>query len=82
MTMILEHLENYAVVLASKSPRRQELLKGMGIRFTCLTKDIPEDYPEMPVMDAINTISLPQNILSSMINQTIFAVADTDVRPI
>ena len=42
----------------------------------------PEDYPEMPVMDAINTISLPQNILSSMINQTIFAVADTDVRPI
>ena len=23
----------------------------------------PEDYPEMPVMDAINTISLPQNIL-------------------
>lgn len=49
MTMILEHLENYAVVLASKSPRRQELLKGMGIRFTCLTKDIPEDYPEMPL---------------------------------
>ena len=41
-----------------------------------------EDYPEMPVLDAINTISLPQKILRSMINQTIFAVADTDVRPI
>ena len=42
----------------------------------------PEDYPEMPVLDPINTISLPQKILRSMINQTIFAVADTDVRPI
>ncbi len=41
-----------------------------------------EDYPEMPVLDAINSISLPQKILRSMINQTIFAVADTDVRPI
>ena len=40
------------------------------------------DYPEMPVMDVLNTVSLPQNILRSMINQTIFAVADTDVRPI
>ena len=47
--MILEHLDNYAVVLASKSPRRQELLKGMGVRFTCVTKEIPEDYPEMPL---------------------------------
>ena len=41
-----------------------------------------EDYPEMPMMDVLNTISLPQKILRSMINQTIFAVADTDVRPI
>lgn len=47
--MILEHLDKYAVVLASKSPRRQELLKGMGVRFTCVTKEIPEDYPEMPL---------------------------------
>ena len=41
-----------------------------------------QDYPEMPVVDVVNTISLPQKILRSMINQTIFAVADTDVRPI
>ena len=40
------------------------------------------DYPEMPVVDVVNTISLPQKILRSMIDQTIFAVADTDVRPI
>lgn len=42
----------------------------------------PEDYPEMPVVDGVNNIALPQKILASMINQTIFAVADNDVRPI
>ncbi len=41
-----------------------------------------EDYPEMPMIDVLNTVSLPQKILRSMINQTIFAVADNDVRPI
>lgn len=42
----------------------------------------PEDYPEMPVVDGVNNIALPQKILGSMINQTIFAVADNDMRPI
>lgn len=46
--MILEHLKNYTVVLASKSPRRQELLKGMGVAFVCLTKETPESYPDLP----------------------------------
>lgn len=46
--MILEHLDRYSVVLASKSPRRQELLKGMGVKFATLIKETPEDYPEMP----------------------------------
>lgn len=41
-----------------------------------------EDYPEMPVVDGLNNISLPQKILKSMINQTLFAVSDNDVRPI
>jgi septum formation protein len=46
--MVFEHLERYTVVLASKSPRRQELLKGMGVPFVCITKETPEDYPDMP----------------------------------
>lgn len=41
-----------------------------------------EDYPEMPGVDGLNTLSLPQKTLRSMINQTIFAVSDSDVRPI
>ena len=40
------------------------------------------DYPEMPSVDVVNNIKLPQKTLRSMINQTIFAVATSDVRPI
>ena len=40
------------------------------------------DYPEMPNVDGVNDITLPQGTLRSMIDQTIFAVATTDVRPI
>ena len=42
----------------------------------------PEDYPEMPDVDGLNDIVIPQNMLRSMINQTLFAVSDSDVRPI
>ena len=42
----------------------------------------PDDYPELPTVEGINHISLPQKILKSMINQTLFAVSDSDVRPI
>ena len=48
LAMILDHLDNYSVVLASKSPRRQELLRGMGVKFITFTKETPEDYPDMP----------------------------------
>lgn len=42
----------------------------------------PEDYPEMPNVEGMNTIELPQKLLKSMINQTSFAIATTDARPI
>ena len=46
--MILGHLDKYKIVLASKSPRRQELLRGMGVHFVTITKETPEDHPDMP----------------------------------
>ena len=46
---MLSNLNKYQVVLASKSPRRQELLRGMGVDFMVLTKEIVETYPaDMP----------------------------------
>jgi len=45
--MILQNLENYDIILASKSPRRKQLLKELGIDFKVFVLDsIPEDYPE------------------------------------
>ena len=38
-------LENKHIILASKSPRRQQLFKELGINFTVQTKDINESYP-------------------------------------
>lgn len=34
------------LVLASKSPRRKEILQAAGISFDIITADTPEDYPE------------------------------------
>ncbi|MCZ4244443.1 Maf family protein [Pedobacter punctiformis] len=35
-----------SIILASKSPRRQELLKLMGLNFSIELKDVDESYPE------------------------------------
>lgn len=42
--MMLDNLKKYNVVLASKSPRRQELLRGIGIEFSVMTKEVDESY--------------------------------------
>jgi septum formation protein len=34
------------LILASQSPRRKELLKGLGFDFEIRTKDIEEDFPQ------------------------------------
>lgn len=39
------NLSDYNIILASKSPRRQELLKGLDLDFEIRLKDIDELYP-------------------------------------
>ena len=36
----------FSIILASKSPRRQELLRDLGLKFTVQSMDIPEVFPE------------------------------------
>jgi septum formation protein len=43
--MFIEDLKRYRIILASRSPRRQQMLKEMGIRFEIILKDYPETYP-------------------------------------
>jgi len=44
--MFLQNLEQYEIILASKSPRRQQLLTDLGLKFTVQSMDIPEEFPE------------------------------------
>ena len=50
---MLSNLKKYHIILASKSPRRQELLRGMGVDFEILTKETPENYPSDLPLDVV-----------------------------
>lgn len=51
---MLDNLKKYNIILASKSPRRKELLKGLDIPFTVETMDtIEEKYPNNLVGEKI-----------------------------
>lgn len=52
---MLNHLQDKNIILASKSPRRQALLKGLDIDFEIRTKDIEEVYP-----DDLETAKIPE----------------------
>ena len=38
-------LDRFEIILASKSPRRQQLLKDLGIQFKVITKEVEETFP-------------------------------------
>lgn len=55
---MLNNLSHYHIILASKSPRRRELLAGLGIEFeTRVIPGIAEDYPK-----GLNGEEIPQFI--------------------
>ena len=44
--MIAENLNNYRIILASRSPRRQQLLRELGLKFEVVNRDYEETFPE------------------------------------
>ena len=60
---MLSNLNKYNIILASKSPRRQELLRGMGVEFSIMTKETPEDFPaEIPLDEVPKYLSLQKSL--------------------
>ena len=57
--VMFENLKNYHIILASNSPRRRELLGGLGIPFEVkVLPDIEESYPDdLPVSQRAEYIS-------------------------
>jgi septum formation protein len=44
--MTIANLENYRIILASRSPRRQQMLQELGIDFDIVVEEYPETFPE------------------------------------
>lgn len=56
---MLDNLDKYRIILASNSPRRRELLAGLGINFEVrVLPDIDESYPE----GELSTEDIPEYI--------------------
>ncbi|HYG52939.1 MAG TPA: Maf family nucleotide pyrophosphatase [Flavobacteriales bacterium] len=42
---MLHNLNGYSIILGSQSPRRQQLLKGLNVKFDIVTSDADEHFP-------------------------------------
>lgn len=69
------------IILASKSPRRQELLSLMGIEFKVVLKEVDESYPEglSPTEVAIYISEKKAMAFDEIIENEIVITADTIV---
>jgi septum formation protein len=75
-------LPPYNYILASKSPRRQELLLSLGIEFRVVTKDIDEHYPNHLTKEEIPIFLAElkaKSILSDLKDNDLLITADTIV---
>jgi septum formation protein len=43
--MIIDRLNEFKIILASRSPRRQQLLRELGLKFDVVVHDYDESYP-------------------------------------
>ena len=79
----MPHLEDYRFYLASKSPRRHELLKGMGIPFTYYDTNVKEVYPPTltppEVAEYLSQLKLSKIDFSKYGPKDIFIACDTIV---
>lgn len=81
--MLLDELKNYKIYLASKSPRRRELLSDMGIGYELLSTDVEEYFdPSLSpaeVVQYLSKLKLSTIDMSRYPANTIFIACDTIV---
>lgn len=73
--------QNLPIILASKSPRRQELLKLMDLDFKVVLKEVDESYPEglSPAQIAVHIAEKKAKAFMENDNNSIVITADTIV---
>lgn len=73
-------LQQLPIILASKSPRRQELLKLMGFNFSVELKEVDETYPEgLKPAEIAQYVSEKKASAFGSVKDTIVITADTIV---
>jgi len=80
--MIWNNLRDKKVILASQSPRRIELLKGMGIEFETCSADLNEDFPEDlkgPAIPSFLSVEKGKHFQHLVHPKTVLITADTIV---
>lgn len=81
--MLLDTLKDYKVYLCSKSPRRHELLAGMGIDFEYLPTNVVEEHPAtdnpVEVAEYLSQLKLSPVRMDDYPKNTIFIACDTIV---
>jgi len=72
---------NYKIILASKSPRRQELLRLMDVDFRVVLKEVDESYPEglSPEEIAVYIATKKAEAFDESIGDEVVLTADTIV---
>jgi len=77
----MNNLENYHIVLASNSPRRRELLAGLGLDFEVnVVKGIDESYPDsLPVEQIAEYIAEKKSEAYPLSPAELLITADTIV---
>ncbi|MFA8299573.1 MAG: Maf family nucleotide pyrophosphatase [Hyphomicrobiales bacterium] len=82
ITKMLSNLNNKTIVLASGSPRRQQLLKDMGIDFIIELRSIDESFPEsLPAHEVAAYLSQQKSFAfkDKELNNKIVITSDTTV---
>ncbi len=79
--MLLTNLNNYNIILASKSPRRQELMQKLQLDFTIQIKEVEEYFPkELKAAEITDFIAkLKANAFTNLKENDLLITSDTIV---
>jgi septum formation protein len=81
--MLLNKIKDYRIILASASPRRRELLKGIGIEYVCEPNGCEDESygEEVPTLQVSSYIADKKSLLfgRELQNNEILITADTIV---
>ncbi|MEM6297702.1 MAG: Maf family nucleotide pyrophosphatase, partial [Bacteroidota bacterium] len=80
LTQLIPKLANYQVILGSGSPRRKELLIGLGIDFIVRKKEVEEDIPEeVSAYEAAEFLARKKSLGQDLAPNELLITSDTTV---